>query len=141
MLSFNDFFHIFQLETEATLIIKVQHVLSSLSSNYVGIYLGDWPFSSDVGIVYLHPFHGTQWVAYINEILFDSYGCASPQKLTKFIIKRNGHRLFSDYQKQGLANKRDSFRASYCLFTFYFTIDLGKDLISAVLILYYQMIQ
>ena len=141
MLSFIDFVHKFQLETKPTLITKIQHVLSSLSLNDVGIYSRDWPFSSDVGIVNLQPFHGTQWVEYINETLFESYGCASPQKLTKFIIKRKGHCLFSDYRIQGLANKWDSFSASYSLFIFYLTIDLAKDLIPAVLILYYQTTQ
>ena len=68
-----------------------------MSLNEIGIYLRDAPFPSDMGIVKLHPSKGTHWVAYINENYFDSYGC-SPRKLSKFIIKQNGHCLFSEYK-------------------------------------------
>ena len=78
--------------------------------NNVGIYLRDGLFLSDIGIVNLHPFKGTHWVCYINENYFDSYGCVPPQKLSKFIIKRNEHCLYSVYQVQ----KKDSFCASFC---------------------------
>ena len=71
---------------------------------------------------------------YINENYFDSYGCAPPKKLSKFIIKRNGYCLFSEYQIQ----KNDSFCASYCLYIIYLTNLLGIDFKSAVLNLYYQ---
>ena len=56
----------------------------------IGIYLGDRPFSSDIGVVKLHPAKGTHWVSYINENYFDSYGVVCPKKLSKLIIKRNG---------------------------------------------------
>ena len=98
------------------------------------VYLRDGPFGSDVGIVSLHPSEVTQWICYINEIYFDSYSCAPPKKLSKFIIKRNGYCLYSEYQIQ----KNDSFCASFCLYIIYLTKVLGIDFISVVLNLYYQ---
>ena len=100
----------------------------------VGIYLRDGPFSSDIGIVSLHPSKGTHWVCYTIENYFDSCGCVCPKKLSKFIIKRNGYCLYSEYQTQ----KNDSFCASYCLYISYLTKIVGIDFKSAVLNLYYQ---
>ena len=48
----------------------------------------------------------------MNEMFFDSCGCARPQKLSKFNIKRNGYCFFSGNNLQGLTHKRDSFCAS-----------------------------
>ena len=100
MMTFNDFIQKYQLENEATSYIKIQHVLSSLSLNDVGIYLKDGPSSSDIGIVNLHPSKRTHWVCYINENYFDSYGFVCPKKLSKFIITRKGHCLYSEYKIQ-----------------------------------------
>ena len=122
------------LKNKATSNIKIQQVLSSLSLNDVGIYLRDSSFKSDFGIVNLHPSKGTHWLCYINENYFDSYGCVSPKKLSKFNIKRNGYCLYSEYQIQ----KNDSFCASYCLYIIYLTKVICIDFISAVLNLYYQ---
>ena len=130
----------FNLKNKATSNIKIQNILSSLSLNDVGIYLRDGPFKSDIGILNLHPSKGTHWVAYINENYFDSYGVVCPKKLAKFIIKRYGHCLYSEYKIQGQTNKRDSYCASYCLYIIYLTKVLGIDFKSAVLNLYYQMI-
>ena len=58
----------------------MKQVISSLSLDDVGIYLRDGPFSTDVGIVNLHPSKGTHWVLYINENYFDSYGCTISSK-------------------------------------------------------------
>ena len=58
-MSFNDFVREHDLKNKATSNIKIQKVLSSLGLNDVGIYLRDGPFSSDVGIVNLHPSKGT----------------------------------------------------------------------------------
>ena len=69
--------------------IKIQQVPNSIGVDNLRIYLGDGPFSSDIGIVNIHPSKGTHWVVYINENYFDSYDCAPPQKLSEFIIKRN----------------------------------------------------
>ena len=55
-------------------------------------------------------------------------------------MKRNGHRLFSEYKKQGLAIKKDNFCASYRLYILYLTKVIGIDFKSAVLNLYYQML-
>ena len=134
MMTFNDFVRTHNLKNKATSNIKIQNILSSLSLNDVGIYLRDGSFLSDIGIVNLQPSKGTHWVTYINENYFDSYGCVSPKKLSKFIIKRNGYCLYSEYQIQ----KNDSLCASYCLYIIYLTKIVGIDFKSAVLNLYYQ---
>ena len=100
MISFNDFVHKQNLKNKATSNIKIQQVLSSISLNDFGIYLRDGPFKSDIGIVNLHPLKGTHWVCFINESYFDSYGVVCPKKPSKFIIKRNGYCLYSEYQIQ-----------------------------------------
>ena len=133
-MTFNDFIKKSNLKNEATSIIKIQQVLSSLSLNDVGIYLRDGPFESDIGIVNLHPSRGTHCVCYINENYFDSYGIVCPKKLSKFFIKQNGYCFYSEYQIQ----KNDSYCASYCLYIIYLTKVLGIDFTSAVLNLYYQ---
>ena len=134
MITFNEFIKKYKLKNEATSNIKIRNILSSLSLNDVGIYLRDGPFSSDIGILNLHPSKGTHWVCYINENYFDSYGCSPPKKLPKFIIKRTGYCLHSEYQIQ----KNDSFCASYCIYIIYLTKVLGIDFKSAFLNLYYQ---
>ena len=140
MISFNDFVKKYNLKNKATSNIKIQQVLSSLGLSDVGIYLRDGPFESDIVIANLHPSKGTHWVVYISEIYFDSYGCAPPQKLSKFIIKRKGYCLYSEYKIHGLTSKRDSYCGSYCLYIIYLTKVLGIDYKIAVLNLYYQMI-
>ena len=114
--------------------MKIQKVLTSIGLDNVNIYLRDGPFSSDIGIVNLHPSKGSHWVCYINENYFDSYGVVCPKKLSKFIIKLNGYCLYSEYQIQ----KNDSYCASYCLYIIYLTKMLGIDFKFAVLNLYYQ---
>ena len=135
-MTFNDFIKKFKLKNEATSNIKTQQVPSSLSLKDVGIYLRDGPFKSDIGVVNLHPSKGSHWICYINESYFDSYGVVCPKKLSKFIIKRNGYCLYSEYQ----IRKDDRYYASYCLYIIYLTKVLGIDFKSAVLNLYYQMI-
>ena len=135
-MSFNDVIKKHNLRNKATSNIKIQQVLNSIGLNNVGTYLRDGPFSNDIGIVNLHPSKGTHWVCYINKNFFDSYGCVCPKKLSKFIIKRNGYCLYSEYQIQ----KNESFCASYCLYIIYLTKVLGIVFKSAVLNLYYQMI-
>ena len=138
---FNDSIKKNILKNKATSKIKTQQDLLSLSLNDVGIYLRDGPFESDIGIVNLHPSKGTHCVCYLNEENFDSYGCSPPRNLSRFIIKQNGLCLYSGYKIQGLTNKRDSYCASYCLYTLYLTKVLGIDFKSAVSNLYYQMIK
>ena len=135
-MSFNEFIKKHNLKNKAISNKKIQQVLNSIGLNSIEIYLRDGPFSSDIGIVNLHPSKGTHWVTYINENYFDSYGCNSPKKLSKFIIKRNGYCLYSDYQIQ----KNDSLCASYCLYIIYLTKIVGIDFKFAVLDLYYQRI-
>ena len=134
IVTFNDFVLKHNLKNKATSNIKIQQILSCLGLSDVGIYLRDGPFSTNVGIVNLHPSKGTHWVCYINEFFFDSYGCVCSTKLSKFIINRNGYCLYSEYQIQ----KIDSFCASYCLYIIYLTKVLVVDFKSAVLNLYYQ---
>ena len=128
MMTFNEFIKKYNLKNKATSNIKIQQVLSSLSLNDVRIYLRDGPLKSDTGIVNLHPSRGSHWVCYIKENYFDSYGCVCPKKLSKFIIKRNGYCLYSDYQIQ----KSDSFCGSNCLYILYLTKLTGIDFKSAV---------
>ena len=94
-MSFIDFLHKENLKNKTRTILKIQQVLSSLSLNDVGIYLGDGPVESDVGIVNMHSSNGTHWAAYMNEVYLVCYGCPTPNKLSNFFIKRNGHCLFS----------------------------------------------
>ena len=133
-MTFNDFIKKHDLRNKATSNLKIQQVLSSLSLNDVWIYLRDGPFKSDICIVNLQPSKETHWVCYINENYFDCYGVVCPKKLTRFIIKRNGYCLYSEYQIQ----KNDSFFASSCLYIIYLTKMLGIDFIYVVLNLYYQ---
>ena len=140
MIAFNDFIKKHNLKNKPTSNIKIQQILSSLSLNDIGIYLRDGPFESDIGIVNLHPSKGTHCVLYIHGSYFDSYGITPPKKLSKFIIKRNGYCLYSEYKIQDLTSKQDSYCASYCLYIIYLTKVLGIDFKIAVLNLYYQMI-
>ena len=59
-----------------------------------------------------------------------------PKKLSKFIKKRNGFCLYSEYQIQ----KNDSFCASYCLYIIHLTKVLSIVFETSVLNLYYEMI-
>ena len=88
------------MKNKETSNIKFQKVLTSIGLDNVNIYLRDGPFLSDIQIVNLHPSKGSHWVCYINENYFDSYGCSSPKKLSKFIIQQNGFCLYSEYQIQ-----------------------------------------
>ena len=106
--------------------------------NDIGIYLQDGPFEPDLGIFNVHRTKGTNWIVYINEIYFDSYGYAPPKKLSRFIIKRNGYCLFSEQKIQSLRNERDSYCASFCLYKIYLTKVLGIDFKPAVLNFYDQ---
>ena len=138
-MSFNDFIIKYDLQNKTTSNIKKQ-IFSSLSLNILRKYLRDGPFSSDVGIVNLHPQKGTHSVAYTNKKYLDSYGCSIPTKLSKFIKKRNGFYLYSAVKIQGLTNKGDSYCAAYCSYIIQLTKMLGINFKSAVLTLYYQTI-
>ena len=109
MMTINSFVEKYKLKNKATSNIKLKQVLWSFGLDNVRIYLRDGPFSSDVGIINLHPSKRTHWVVYINENYFDSCGCVPPKKLSKFVIKRNGHCFCSEYKIQGLTNKKIPF--------------------------------
>ena len=114
-MTFTDSVHKYKFKNEATSNIKNYQVLSSSFLNDVGIYPRDGPFSSDIGIVNLHPFQGTHWIIYNHECYFDSYGCVLPQKLSKIFIKPNGPCLYSEYKIQCLTSKKDSYCASFLI--------------------------
>ena len=87
LLTFNDFVLKHKLKNKATGNIKIYEVLKNIGlDTKVEIYLRDGSFSTDIGIVNLHPSKGSHWVCYINEKYFDGYGCSPPKKLSKFII-------------------------------------------------------
>ena len=65
ILKFNEFIKKYNLENKATSNIKMQQVLNSIGLNNVNIYLRDGPFSSDIGIVNLHPSRDSHWICYI----------------------------------------------------------------------------
>ena len=109
MILFNDSIHNYKVKNEATSNMKIQQVLSSIGLDNVGIYLRDGPFPSDIGIVNLHPSKSTHWLLYVNEKFFDSYVCAPPQKLSRFIKKRNGYCLYFEHNIQSPTNNRDSY--------------------------------
>ena len=121
-MSFNDFIINHNLKNKATRNLNLYEVLKKIGlDSKVGIYLRDGSFSSEIGIVNLHLSKKSHWVCYINENYYDSYGCVPPPKLSKFIIKRYGHCLYSEYKIQGLTSKRGSYCASYCLYIIYLT--------------------
>ena len=126
-LSFKEFVDKYGLKDEATSNIKIKEVLDKLTIP-VGIYMRDDKFTTDSGIVNLHPTKGTHWVMFTNQNYFDSYGCPPPLNITKQI--NNG--IYSEYQIQ----KDDSYCAAYCLYVLYLTNIIGFK--NAVLNLYYQ---
>ena len=88
----------------------------------------DAKFTTDSGIVNLHPTKGTHWVIFVTEFYFDSYGCPPPTNILNHIKKG----IYSEYQIQ----KNDSYCAAYCLFVLDLTNTISFK--NAVLNLYYQ---
>ena len=59
----NDFLKKYKLKNKATSNVKIYEVLKKIGlDSKVGIYLRDGSFSSDIGVVNLHPSKGTHWV-------------------------------------------------------------------------------
>ena len=58
-MDFNDFIEKYNLKNKATSNIKIQKFLTSIGLDNVNIYLRDCLFSSDFGLVNLHPTKGT----------------------------------------------------------------------------------
>ena len=78
MITIIDFLHEYNLKYKATSNIKIKQVLDSIGLYEFGIYLRDGSFSSDIGIVNLHPSKGTRCLIYSHEYYFDSYGITPP---------------------------------------------------------------
>ena len=79
-LSFKEFVEKYGLKNEATSNVKIKEILNELKIP-CGIYMRDDKFTTDSGIVNLHPTKGTYWVMFINEHYFDSYGCPPPKNI------------------------------------------------------------
>ena len=72
-MTFNDFVHKYNLKSKATSTIKVYEVLKKIGlDSKVGIYSRDDNFSTNYGILNLHPSNGTHWVCYIEDCFFYS---------------------------------------------------------------------
>ena len=68
MITFNDFVYKHNIKNKATSNVKIYEVLKKIGlDSKVGFYLRDEVFSSDIGIVNLHPLKRTHWVCYLNE--------------------------------------------------------------------------
>ena len=115
-LSFKEFVIKYGLKNEATSNVEMKEILKLMNTS-CGIYMRDDKFITTSGIVNLHPTKGTQWVMFVNEFYFDSYGCPPPLNITKQI--NNG--IYSEYQIQ----KDDSYCAAYCLYVLYLTQIIG----------------
>ena len=132
-MSLKEFVDKYGLKDEATSNIKIKVVLDTLCASGkltipVGIYMRDDKFTTDSGIVNLHPTKGTHWVMFVNEFYFDSYGCPPPTN----ILNHNKKGIYSEYQIQ----TDDSYCAAYCLYILFLTQIIGFK--NAVLNLYYQ---
>ena len=79
-MTFNDFVQKHNLKNKATSNLKLYEVLKKIGlDSKVGIYLRDGDFSTNYGVVNLHPSRETHWVMYIKDFYFDSYGCPPPK--------------------------------------------------------------
>ena len=87
-LSFKEFVEKYGLKNEATSNVKMKEILDILKLNSTGSYMRDAKFRTDSGIVNLHPTKGTQWVMFVTEFYFDSYGCPPPTSIPNHIKKR-----------------------------------------------------
>ena len=127
-LSFKEFVEKYGLKNETISNVKIKEILGILKLNSTGIYMRDDKFITTSGTVNLHPSVGTQWVMFINEYFFDSYGCPPPTNILNHIKKG----IYSEYQIQ----KNDSYCAAFCLYILFLMHILGFK--NAVLNLYYQ---
>ena len=101
MITFNDFVQKHILKNNATSNIKINEVLKKIGlDSKVGFYLRDGDFLTSYGIVNLHPSRGTQWVSYIKDCYFDSYGCPPPKKLPNYLKEKYKICIYSEYQIQ-----------------------------------------
>ena len=141
-LSFKDIVDKYKLKNQATSNIKIKEVLKQFKIP-ANVYMRDDQFTTNSGIVNLHPTKGTHWVLFHtggalhtrgashDKFYFDSYGCPPPVN----VINQIGKGTYSEYKIQ----KDDSYCASYCLYVLYLTQVIGFK--NAVLSLYYQTFQ
>ena len=80
----NHYVHKHKFENKATSKIKLHHIPPSFGLDNDDIYLRDGPISKEIGSNNFHPSKETQWAAYFNENLSDSYGITPPKKLSNF---------------------------------------------------------
>ena len=105
-LSFEEFIEKYGLKNEATSNVKIKEILDKLTIP-AGTYMRDDKFTTDSGIVNLHPSVGTHWVMFTDQNYFDSYGYPPPTNILNHIKKG----IYSEYQIQ----KNGSYCAAYCL--------------------------
>ena len=72
-------------KNKATSNVKRKEFLDILKLNSTGIYMRDDKFTTDSGIVILHPTKGPHWVIFVTEFYFDSYGCPPPTNILNHI--------------------------------------------------------
>ena len=77
----------------------------------VRVYLREGNFSTNSGILNLHPSKGTHCVCYNRGSYFDYSGCPPANKVPNY-IKKGWKMYFFEYQIQ----RNDSLRASYVSF-------------------------
>ena len=68
------------LKNEATSNVKIQQILNELHLP-TKVYKRNDTFSTDSGIVNLHPTKGTHWVMFSDKFYFDSYGYPPPTNI------------------------------------------------------------
>ena len=87
-LTFEEFVKKYRIKNETTSNVKRKDILDILNRHIhdsCKVYMRDDNFSTDVGIVNLHPSVGTHWVMFINKYYFDSYGCPSPKNILNYL--------------------------------------------------------
>ena len=102
-MTFNDFFHKYNLQKKASSSIKRFEVLKKIGlDSRLSIHLRDGNFSSNYGILNLHHSKVTLWVCYFKDCYFDLYGCPPLKKILNYV--KNRHRkciyFYSEYQIQ-----------------------------------------
>ena len=119
-LSFKEFVEKYGLKNEATSNVKIKEILNELNIP-CGIYMRDDKFTTDSGIVNLHPSVGTHWVMYTNKNSFDSYGCPPPLNIMSFIksAKLRGiyseHKIQKDYSYKNIKLSRTASQNSFTI--------------------------
>ena len=113
MMTFNDFFHKYNLKIRATSNLKGYEVFKKIGLDKIlRFYLSDSIFSTNFGKFNLHPNRGTPWVCYIKDCYFDIYGFTPPKKFLKSLKNTYGKCISSEYQIQ----KNGSLCGSLCLY-------------------------